>query len=109
MGVTIHYGGVLKSIAQIDELVEEIVEISNANEWQYQVIDTRNHKNTDPNDPLPHLKGISFGADETESVWFTFDNTGMLLSPMIAMFHQYEPEKTKNLDHHAFTKTQSAG
>ena len=109
MAITIHYGGQLKSVDLIDELVDEIVEVCHVNNWAYQIVDTRTHKNIDPNDPLPHLKGISFGIDETESVWFTFDTTGKLLSPMIALFQEQEPEKTKKLNHHAFTKTQSAG
>lgn len=109
MGVTIHYGGTLKSIELVDDLVDEIVEVCNANDWKYQIVDTRTHENTDPNDPLPHLKGISFGTDESESIWYTFNESGMLLSPMVALFQQHEPEQMEGLDHHAFTKTQSAG
>ncbi len=109
MGVTIHYGGSIKSIDLVDELVDEMVEVCNANNWKYQLIDTKTHETVDPNDTLPHLKGIAFGIDEAESVWFTFDHYGMLLSPMVAMFQQHEPEQTKGMDHHAFTKTQSAG
>lgn len=109
MAITIHYGGILKSVDLIDQLVDEMIEVCHVNGWQYQIVDTRTHKNTDPNDPLPHLKGISFGNDESESVWFTFDSFGKLLSPMVAIFQQHEPDKTERLEHHAFTKTQSGG
>ncbi len=109
MAITIHYGGSIKSIELIDELVDEMVEVCNANNWSYQIVDTKTHKNIDPNDPLPHLKGISFGLDETESVWLTFDSTGKLLSPMVAVFLQHDTNTTEHLDYHAFTKTQSAG
>jgi len=109
MGVTIHYGGTIKSVDMVDDLVDEMVEVCTANNWDYQIVDTRKHKNTDPNDPLPHLKGISFGAERSESVWFTFNEVGLLLSPMVALFQQQEPEQTKSMHHHAFTKTQFAG
>ena len=109
MGVTIHYGGRLKSIDLLDDLVDEMVEVSQANDWKYKVIDTKKHDIVNDSDSLPQLKGISFGPEKSESIWFTFNESGVLLSPMVAMFQQHEPKKTKEMVHHAFTKTQSAG
>jgi len=109
MGVTIHYGGSLKSINLLDNLIDEMVDISDANNWKYRIIDSRKQINVEGNEELPHLKGISFGPDEAESIWFTFIESGQLISPMVAMFQQHEPEQTKDMIHHAFTKTQSAG
>ncbi len=109
MGVTIHYGGSLKSIDQLDDLVDEMVEVSDANQWKYQIIDTKKHSNLSKDDPLPHLKGISFGPEESESIWFTFNESGQLISPMVALFQQHQPIQTIDMDHHAFTKTQDAG
>lgn len=109
MGVTIHYGGRIKSIELVDDLVDEMVEICNANEWKYQIIGSEKPTNPTEDHSLPHLKGISFGPDKSESISFTFTESGQLLSPMVAMFQQHEPEQTKDMVHHAFTKTQFAG
>ena len=109
MGVTIHYGGSLKSIDLLENLVDEMVDISDANNWEYRIIDTRKQNKVAGDEKLPHLKGISFGPDKSESIWFTFNESGQLISPMVAMFQQHEPEQTKDMIHHAFTKTQSAG
>jgi len=108
MGVTIHYGGAIRSLDMIDELVDEIVEISKANDWKYKIIDTNKQKNNSHKDQLPHLKGISFGAAKSESVWLTFNDQRKLLSPMVAMF-THDIVEEENVKYHAFTKTQFAG
>ena len=38
MGVTLHYKGQLKSPDVIDDITRELIDISEAREWKYQII-----------------------------------------------------------------------
>jgi hypothetical protein len=41
MGLTIHYSGKLKSAAQLTELIEEVKDIANTNEWKYFIFEDK--------------------------------------------------------------------
>lgn len=107
MGVTIHYGGNLKSIDQLDDLIDEMIEVSNANKWEYQLFPEITSKEKDP--LLPSLKGIAFGHDNSEPIWLTFNSKGELLSPIVAMFNQNKSDPIQEIPYNAFTKTQYGG
>jgi len=52
MGVTLHYGGVLKSPALISEITSEVQDIAEAKNWKYKLIGEH------PTDEYLQVKGI---------------------------------------------------
>lgn len=117
MGVTIHYSGRLKSTALIEELVDEMVEVANANAWSYQILEGNETASMDVVDDegeetsieIPPLNGITVNAEDGEPIWMLFDPEGNLRTPMVTLMSVRDPEYFKDLKYHAFTKTQFAG
>lgn len=109
MGVTIHYTGKLKTIDLIDELMDELIEISKANEWGYQVVDAPLSPDMEDAEIMPDLQGIICGVKDLEPLWMTFNQEGKLLSPMAAMISVNDPEQYADLKYTCFIKTQYGG
>ncbi len=107
MGVTLHYKGALKSPLLIDEIVNELIDISEAREWGYKVIKSK--KDSIPESGLI-LNGILVSPTDSEPISMTFLDDGRLISPMLSVF---PPDDIKRFleddEYYAFTKTQLAG
>lgn len=109
MGVTLHYKGKLKSPDLIEDITNELVDISEARGWKYQVIKSKKENGVLDDSGLD-LKGIMTGPDECDPISMTFMADGRLISPMLSVF---PPEDIKRFleedDYYAFTKTQFGG
>lgn len=90
MGVTVHYKGRLQSVDLIEQLVAEVEDICNSNNWAYDVM--MQPFKTPPAEMrkminllrLPHLnlRGISFRIHEDSNpVNLTFNKHGILQAP----------------------------
>lgn len=108
MGVTLHYKGKLKSEELIDEVIKELVDISEARNWRYQII-TPAEKEEAESEALI-LSGIMTGPESCEPISMTFLPDGRLVSPMLSVFPREDIERfLKDDDYYAFTKTQFGG
>lgn len=103
MGITIHYGGKLKSTELIDEVCKELTDISQDMNWDYKIL------NGDFNKPntaklvtsgeahkitgnLP-LKGIQITVHkDSEPLTFYFDSNGELRDMLSMVFPEVEKE-----------------
>lgn len=116
MGITIHYGGKLKSAELIDEVCKELTDISRDMEWDYEVLDCdfdkpntsklvteeEKHKITGN---LP-LKGIHIAIhQDSEPLTFYFDSKGELRALLSMVFPDIEKE---DKTHFTSVKTQFA-
>lgn len=104
MGVTLHYGGVLKSPALISEITSEVQDIAEAKNWKYKLIGEH------PTDEYLQVKGIMMLPPECEPISITFLDTGKLISPIVTVFSDEEVDKIiADPNYRAFTKTQFSG
>ncbi|MFY7840117.1 MAG: hypothetical protein ACOVP7_07560 [Lacibacter sp.] len=70
MGLSIHFSGTLTHASSITALSNEVMDICNSLEWEYQQINTS------------ALNGIVFTAPECEPFFLTFTAEGRLFSPL---------------------------
>lgn len=90
MGLSIHYSGTIKNISLVPLLAEEVQDVCTVLHWNYHIFDDED------------FKGICFSPPECEPVFLTFDNNGILCSPVLWQL-KIEPITTIS------TKTQYAG
>jgi|GEM_PF-668683 len=108
MGVTLHYKGQLKSVELIEQITNELIDISEARGWKYQIINIGDKNKSEAGNL--NLKGLMTGPEHCEPISMTFIEDGRLISPMLTVFPPEDIEKfLKDDDFFAFTKTQMAG
>lgn len=90
MGLSIHYRGNIKNEKLIDPLIEEVKDICESLDWEYDVFDDDT------------FKGISFAPNDCEPVFLTFNKIKQLSSPIL---YQYDIEPATIIS----VKTQFAG
>jgi hypothetical protein len=71
MGLSIHYSGTIKNHDLIPKLVEEIVDVCAAIQWEATTISNE------------QLSGIVFSPRGCEPLFFTFNKKGKLISPIL--------------------------
>ena len=109
MGLTIYYGGRFKEDAVLLEMIEEVVDIAEVNEWNYTVFEREF-------DPLisgnkisnKNIYGICFSPPNCEPVCLTFECTGKMCSPFSINDKYCSQEEQEGL-YSMSTKTQYAG
>lgn len=107
MGVTLHYKGTLKSVALIDDITNELIDISEARGWDYKVIKSKNDL-TSKSGLI--LNGIMTSPKGCEPISMTFLSDGRLISPMLSVFPDEDIKRfLEDDDYYAFTKTQFGG
>lgn len=110
MGLTIHYSGKLKSASQLTELIEEIKDIANTNEWKYFVFEDKF-----PNDEFSKdidktdLYGVMLNPPGSEPVCFTFLNNGKMCGILNFNLLQIDPSINGMMLYNISTKTQFSG
>ena len=109
MGVTLHYKGILKSPSLIEDITNELIDISEAKGWGYKVIKPSSKLESNSDSGL-RLSGVLVNPINSEPISMTFLENGRLVSPMLSVF---PPDDIKRFleddDYFAFTKTQHAG
>ncbi|MFT6337412.1 MAG: hypothetical protein ACI86M_001369 [Saprospiraceae bacterium] len=107
MGVTLHYKGTLKSVTLVDEITNELIDISEARDWDYKIIKSK--KDSTVSSGLK-LNGIMTGPKGCEPISMTFLTDGRLVSPMLSVFPEDDIKRfLEDDDYYAFTKTQFGG
>ncbi len=108
MGLSIYYKGKLKSKEILTELMEELIEVAEVHQWDYDEFET-DLKNSDFNSEEfdNDIYGIILGPPGCEPLCFTFLSNGNICSPF-ALEHYLET-KDKSLLNQIFVKTQYAG
>lgn len=108
MGLSFHYKGALKNPQSLKKMIEEVTDISRANQWKFHVFEDEF-----PNDAFtPHshddsIYGICFTPPECETISLTFLSNGK----MCAFYNlEYSKGSENELDdHYLSVKTQFAG
>jgi len=104
MGVTLHYGGILKSPELIDEITNELLDIAEAKNWKYSLIGKQKSKE------YLQVSGVMMLPPECEPISMTFLESGKLISPIVSVFSNDEVDKIiADPNYRAFTKTQFSG
>lgn len=81
MGLSFHYKGAMKKPQSLPKMIEELVDISLANQWEYNVFEE-----SFPNDTFTintynnSIYGICFSPPQCEMVCLTFLSNGQLCS-----------------------------
>jgi hypothetical protein len=107
MGLTIHYSGKLKSASLLSELIEEIKDIANTNEWKYFVFEE-----IFPNDGFSkeidktNLYGVMLNPPGSEPVCFSFLNNGKMCGILNFNHLQIDPSINGMMLYNISTKTQ---
>src|SRR5882724_2586858 len=90
MSVTIRYHGALQDMGRVEEMQEEFLDIACTQEWPSEVVDGSfsSLRKDEPRgrgssvgtlSPPLTLKGIKLTVHpQTDPLWFTFDESGML-------------------------------
>jgi hypothetical protein len=73
MGITIHYSGKIKDRTRIDNLVEELADISKTMKWKYDTYSMEQAKD---------FEGIIVQMPHCDSLQFLFDKNGVLINPL---------------------------
>src|SRR3990170_930519 len=111
MGLTFHYSGSFKKEASLPELISEVKDIAEINEWKYNIYKSQFNgidfgKDTFDN----NLYGISFDPPQSEPVWICFLSNGKLSTPHLVKFYgKTENQKDRKNLYLVSTKTQHAG
>lgn len=108
MGLSFHYKGALKNPGLLQKMIEEVIDISLANQWKFHIFEEAfpNHAFT-LNSYNDSIYGICFSPPNCEVVCLTFLSNGKM-SP----FYNLEPSKVyvnELDDNYLSVKTQFAG
>jgi hypothetical protein len=111
MGLSIHYSGNFRYSASLPEMIEEIKDIAEFNQWNYFIYETKFPDNSlgkpEYNDKL---YGISFSPEKCEPVCMCFLSNGILNSPInLQCFSVYAEKPHPEYLGMISTKTQYAG
>mgnify|MGYP000082404932 CR=1 FL=1 len=111
MGLTFHYSGSFKKDASLHELIGEVKDIAEINDWEYHIYD----HDLPPDDYgkeifNDRIYGISFNPTGSEPVWLCFLSNGRLSTPDLLQFYG-NPENEADRKHLYLvsTKTQYSG
>ena len=110
MGITIHYNGRFKQDASLSEMIDEVTDIANVNQWKYQTFKTK----------LPYkqgkgivgdsdLYGMLLNVPDCESVMLTFLDDRRLVNPFWLHLIEKGDKDEEEYRYMASTKTQFGG
>ncbi len=111
MGLTIHYSGKFSRNASLSEMIEEVCDIAEIYNWNYNIFETEFLKGGDDEDYLEDkIYGISFTPPECETVNLCFlSNRRMSSIANLKFFGKSVKESEKPYLYMLSTKTQFAG
>lgn len=111
MGLTIHYNGKFDPSSSIAEMIEEVKDVAEAYNWEYDIFETSFPENSFDKELFnDEIYGIMFSPPKCEPVCFTFLSNGRMASPMgLQIWGKEKDPERKNYIYHVFTKTQFAG
>ena len=109
MGLSIHYSGRINNYSFINVLVEEVQDICDSLNWDYNVWSPNSStvREETKDYTLHDLAGISISVADCETIFFTFLPDGRLSSPLNLLAQDAYPDK--NMIYSVATKTQYAG
>jgi len=112
MGLSFHYSGSFNQNASLTQLIEEVKDISEAQQWDYFIYDTAFPPNSFGRKEYDKetLYGISFSPPRCEPVWLCFLSNGRLSNPINLKFYNPSDDPAEQLYIDTLSvKTQYAG
>jgi len=111
MGLSFHYSGAFKNNVPLSDLIEEVKDIAQANQWKYTVYEKQFSEADFGKDTYKEkIFGISFSPQECEPVYLCFLSNGKLSSPShLQMFGRSKNPDDRKYLYMLSVKTQYAG
>jgi hypothetical protein len=110
MGLSFHYNGSFNPNASLQDMIDEVADICNAQQWRYHVYNTRFPAIPFEEDYDDEIYGISISPPGCEPVWLCFLSNGRMSSPMHLKFWGKDADDgDRELLYMLATKTQYAG
>jgi hypothetical protein len=111
MGLSFHYSGSIAKPELLNELIEEIQDISNVYHWKYTIYDRQFPEDSifesDYND---NIYGISFSPLNCETIFISFLSNGRMSSPAhLSFFGKDKVRQESPMLYMLSVKTQYAG
>jgi hypothetical protein len=108
MGLSFHYKGALKDPTLLKKMIEEVTDISKANQWEYTVFEEAFPKHTFTIDSHnDYVYGICFSPPNCEVVCLTFLSNGKMCT--FYNFESSKPSPNESDENYLSVKTQFAG
>lgn len=111
MGLTIHYNGRFSKSASLSEMIEELKDIAEINNWKFQIYLSRFPKKFyDDNSHNQKIYGITIFIPKCDPLCLTFlSNRRMCMPLSLKLWGNSTDENEKKYLYMLFTKTQFAG
>jgi hypothetical protein len=110
VGLTLHYNGSFDRQASLEDMIEEVAEIAEIQEWPYDMFE---RKFPPGKWDAPHdgqVFGISVCPPHSEPLFLTFLSNGRMVNPIALQHFGHSPDpKERGYIYHLWTKTQFAG
>ena len=107
MGLSICYNGKFKRNMQLSDMIEEVKDVAEANDWSYTIFET-DFNIVHSTDDYDELFGMVFSPESCEPIQFTFSADRIMCSYMYVKLFDSNPDMI-DLKRTIFTKTQYAG
>lgn len=111
MGLTLHYSGSFRPDASLPQMIEEVKDIAQVNNWEYFLFETdfpAGSRDTETFDK--NLYGLCVSPPESEPVWLCFLSNGKMSNPANLQFYgDAQTKEEQESLYMNFTKTQYAG
>lgn len=111
MGLSFHYSGSIAKPELLDELVEEIQEISNIYHWKCTIYERQFPEDSiSKSDYNDNIYGISFALPNCETIFISFLSNGRMSSPThLSFFGKTTARQESSYLYTISVKTQYAG
>lgn len=111
MGLSIHYNGRFSNLASLSEMIEELKDIAEINNWKYQIFLSNFPKRLhDDNSHNQKIYGITIFIPKCEALCLTFlSNRRMCMPHSLELWGNSTDESEKKYLYRLSTKTQFAG
>ncbi|WP_395053778.1 hypothetical protein [Flavobacterium sp.] len=110
MGLSIHYKGSLKNANDLKSLIEEVVDVAKANNWNYFVFENEFENNSFSEIvDTENLFGVMISPPESEPFCFSFLSNGRMSGLINFNVMQIDKVINEDLLYFVATKTQYSG
>lgn len=111
MGLSFHYSGAFKNNASLSDMIEEVKDIAQVNQWKYTVYEKEFPKaDVEKDTHNQNIYGISFNPPECEPVFLCFlSNRRMSSPPHLEMYGRSTKQDERKYLYMLSVKTHYAG
>lgn len=111
MGLSIHYSGKLKQADLLTNLIEEIIDVSEAHHWKFHIFNSAYPGNKFSKETVfDEIFGINFTPTDCETISIAFLSNGKMVCPArVHFFANSEKKEEQDYIYSNSVKTQYAG